>query len=252
MKYIPPQVTINIKFYPHNTNWPLMSKATLAVSAHVTNTHKPYLKLFHPMINPRYALQLEKTLSMPNGRKASYTLDNIVMRDYTIPNGLSSHHITDVVPPGPMPKRIVLMLQPQAHFEKPDTAAGRVLNPFTFEQNNLWKIETDGDGGWDEIDLKEEPTEGYRRFMKMFENTGEGVRLTGAEYFTKYNMYFFDFTPATSPADPQLYKLPHGTQRFTLHFNPVTAKNTKALFMLFYTSELQLNMLGTVNFDDRQ
>ena len=73
---------------------------------------KPYMMIKHPMINPTHALRLEKHLATPTASKARYVLDNIIMRDYTIHDGVATHHFTDVVPPGPMPKRIVMMLQP--------------------------------------------------------------------------------------------------------------------------------------------
>ena len=250
-KFFPPQVNINIKFYPFANNWPVIT--TLALAGKVTATigaTQPYLVLKQPMINPTHALRLEKHLANPTASKARYVLDNIVMRDYTLPDGVTTHHFTDVVPPGPMPKRIVMMLQPQNYYEKPDTQEGVVLDPFTFEKNNLSKVETDGDGGWDEIDLVKEPLESYRRFIKMFEGTGRGVRLSKTEFETKYNMYIFDFTPGDDYTDPVLYKLPRGTQRFKLTFNPATANHTKVLFLMYYSSVLQLDMLGSVLFED--
>lgn len=249
-KFIPPQVNINIKFYPFGSNWPLMMENTLNITASVSATEKPYLMLYHPMINPSYALRLEKRLASASGGKARYVLDNVVMRDFTIPDNLRQHHLTDVVPPGPMPKRIVLMLQPQKYFEKPFNNDGKSLNPFHFTKNNLVKIETDGDGGWDEIDIVKDPLESYRRFIKMFEATGHGIRIDKKTFNTRYNMYIFDFTPGDDYTDPVLYKLPHGSQRFTLRFDPVTSNQTKAIFLLFYTSVLQLDMLGSVLFDD--
>ena len=249
-KFFPPLVRINIKLYPFASNWPLMMDNALNITANVSMTEKPYLMLHHPMINPSHAIRIEKRLASATGGKARYVSDNVVMRDFTIPDNLRQHHLTDVVPPGPMPKRIVSMLQPQKHFEKPFDNDGKSLNPFHFTKNNLAKIETDGDGGFDEIDLVKDPLEAYRRFIKMFEATGHGIRIDKKTFDARYNMYFFDFTHGDDYTDPVLYKLPHGTQRFTLRFDPVTGNQTKAIFLLFYTSVLQLDMLGSVLFDD--
>ena len=248
-EFISPQVKINFRLYPFNSNWPLISDGVDNYKVVVKATPKPYLVAYHPLINPKYAFPLERTLASAS-TPACYTLQNITLRDFNIPDGLSMHRISNVVPEGPMPERILVALQPQQYFEKPNTTAGRKLNPFTFPLCNLTKLETNGSGGFDEINLKEEPSEPYRRFIQQFQQTGTGIRLTAPQFYAKYNLYIFDFTPSTEPTDPTLYKLPRGTQNFTFHFNPASATNTKALFFLFYRSVLHLDMLGSVMFDD--
>ena len=86
----------------------------------------------------------------------------------------------------------------------PSESFWRKLNPFTFPLCKLTKLETKGSGGFDEIDLKEEPSEPYRRFIQQFQQTGTGIRLTAPQFYAKYNLYIFDFTPSTDPMDPTL------------------------------------------------
>ena len=84
----------------------------------------------------------------------------------------------------------------------------------------------------------------------MFEGTGHRIRLSKNEFEAKYNMHIFDLTPGDDYTAPVLYKLPRGTQRFTLTFTPVTANHTKVLYLMYYSSVLQLDMLGSVLFDN--
>ena len=54
-EFISPQVKINIRLYPFNSNWPLISDGIDNYKVVVKATPKPYLVAYHPLINPKYA-----------------------------------------------------------------------------------------------------------------------------------------------------------------------------------------------------
>ena len=62
-EFFPPQVEINIRLYPFNSNWPLISDGADNYKVVVKATPKPYLVAYHPLINPKYAFPLERTLA---------------------------------------------------------------------------------------------------------------------------------------------------------------------------------------------
>ena len=170
-----------------------------------------------------------------------------LLKEHTLQDGVVAYSISNVVANEAMPKRIILMLCEQDRFEGNITKT-----PYVFKQHGLIEVETEGDGGFDKMDLKEDKLmDSYQRFIRMRYLSGIGHAITFEQWKNNVCLHIFEFTPDDDFTDSVLYHLPR-YKNFKLTFAVGSIPNKlKALFLLDFTAQLEMDMMKTIAFHEK-
>ena len=84
----------------------------------------------------------------------------------------------------------------------------------------------------------------------MQEMSGVRCEITYNQWKEDRFIQIFEFTPNDDYTDTVLYDLPNSSQRFVLTFDDAPAPNTKALFLLDYSAVMELDMTGSITFEE--